>query len=291
MNQVVRNIFLASLLLVCAPLSAAVVVEDDLGRRVELPKPAQRIISLAPHITENLFSAGAGDKVVGVVSYSNFPEQALNIASVGSYKQFNLEAIAALQPDLIVAWRSGNGMAKIQQLIDLGFTVYVTEPATLDLIPTSIERYAALVDASAAAQPVVQTYRDKLAALRARYSQQSPVSVFYQVWNQPLQTLNGEHLISDVIRLCGGRNVFADAKALAPRVGVESILVADPQVIIASGMGESRPEWLDEWLQWPSLQAVTQQHLYFVPPDYVQRHTLRILVGAEMMCKHLERAR
>lgn len=276
-----------------------VVVEDDLGRRVELAEPARRIVSLAPHIAENLFSAGAGGQLVGVVDYSNFPAEAQKIPSVGGYSRFNLEAIVALKPDLIIAWRGGNGMDKIQQMMALGYTVYVSEPKTLEDIAASLERYGRLTGNEVAARAASRRFNQTLYELRQAYSGREPVSVFYQVWNKPLYTVTDKHLISDVMRLCGGRNVFANIKLVAPsvsvesapQISVESILAVDPQVIIASGMGEARPEWLDEWRQWPSLQAVKNQHLYFIPPELVQRHSVRILSGAKMMCEHLQRAR
>lgn len=271
--------------------SEPIVVYDDAGRKVSLAKPARRIISLAPHITENLFSAGAGNALVGVVAYSDYPKAAQQITSVGSYKRFNLEAMAALQPDLVIAWRSGNGMGKIQQIMDLGLQVYITDPRRLEDIATSVEHYGLLSGNEQTGREASRRFNETLQQLRRVYSAQAPVSVFYQVWNKPLHTITGKHLISDVIRLCGGRNVFENVLALAPKVSVESVLVANPQVIIASGMGEARPEWLDDWLQWPSLQAVQNEHLYFIPPELVQRHTMRILQGAQKMCEQLQRVR
>lgn len=266
-------------------------VTDNAGRLVTLEKPAQRIISLAPHVTENLFSAGAGDQVVGVVDYSNYPEAAKEIASIGSFVQLNLEAIIALRPDLVVAWHSGHGDMKLQSLLDLGLTVYVSDPKDLETVAVNIENFGVLSGHGEVAREEAGRFREKLGSLRREYSHLPPVGVFYQVWNNPLQTLNGSHLISDVIRLCGGYNVFADAIAVAPKLDVESVLAANPQAIVASSMGESRPDWLDEWQQWPGLQAVSKGHLYFIPPDYVQRHTVRILLGAEMLCQQLTQVR
>ncbi|GAA5316337.1 MAG: cobalamin-binding protein [Candidatus Pelagadaptatus aseana] len=270
---------------------AQIAVTDNVGREVVLAQPAQRIISLAPHVTENLFSAGAGEQVVGVVDYSNYPKAATQVPSVGSFVQLNLEAIVALNPDLVVAWHSGHGDMKLQSLLDLGLTVYVSDPRDLETVAVNIENFGTLSGHHNQALQAAQAFRLELSRLRQQYSQLAPVGVFYQVWNNPLQTLNGSHLISDVIRLCGGYNVFADAIAIAPKLAVESVLAANPQAIVASGMGEARPDWLDEWLQWPSLQAVQGNHLYFIPPDYVQRHTVRILLGADMLCRQLQQVR
>jgi iron complex transport system substrate-binding protein len=117
------------------------------------------------------------------------------------------------------------------------------------------------------------------------------VTVFYQIWDRPLMTVNDHHLISDAIRLCGGRNVFGGLAQLAPTIGVEGVLAADPEVIVASGMGESRPDWLDQWKRWPRLAATAAGNLYFIPPELIQRHTPRILDGATRLCGFLEEAR
>lgn len=268
-----------------------IVVVDDMGRRIELNHGATRVISLAPHITENLFTVGAGEQLVGVVNYSDFPAAATAIRSVGSYKQFNLEVIAALQPDLIIGWASGNGMGKLQQLIDLGFTVYISNPETVLSIADTLERFAELTNNLERGRQAAAQFRDTVAQLQGDNQQQKSLSVFYQVWNKPLQTLNGKHMISDVIRLCGGNNAFADAAVIAPKIGVESVLAANPHVIIASGMGEERPEWLDQWRDWPALRAVKNDNLYFIPPDHLQRHTVRLLLGASQMCEQFNAVR
>lgn len=269
----------------------ALEVVDDEGQRVKLLAPAQRIISLAPHITENLYSSGAGAQVVGAVDYSNFPEEALSIKSVGSYRAFNLETILSLKPDLVIAWRSGNGDEKISRLKALGLTVYVEDPKKLEDVADSIKTFGVLSGHSVEAERAGSAYLQTLMQLRASYAEQLPVSVFYQVWNDPMQTLNDKHLISDVIRLCGGRNVFGNAKSLAPHINIESVIAANPEVIIASGMGESRPEWLDEWRRWPAIRAVRNKHLYFIDPNHLQRHTTRILRGAQTLCEQLQRVR
>ncbi|WP_339669081.1 cobalamin-binding protein [Dasania marina] len=268
----------------------AIQVTDDSGQVIQLDKPASRVVALAPHIVELVYAVGAGDKLVGAVSYSDYPEEAKNIPRVGSYKSFSAEAILRLQPDLILAWHSGNGAERIKKIEELGIKVYWGEPRTLLSIEKSLRNVGMLLGEKIPGA-AAEAYNKKLTSLQQQYQNKKPISVFYQVWDEPLQTLNGEHLISDVINLCGGRNVFADEPALAPKLSVESVLHTNPQVIIASGMGVERPEWLDAWLTWPQLQAVTNKQLYFIPPDILQRHTPRILQGAEIMCQKLELAR
>lgn len=266
-------------------------VEDDRGREVVLDEPARRVVALAPHIVESVFAVGAGDLLVGAVSHSDYPEDAQTIPRVGSYDKVNYESLVAMDPDLVLAWASGNGPEIIERLEELGFKVHVAEPRTLESIARSLRHYGRLTGRGEAAQRVGSEFEETLASLRRDYGTRTPVTVFYQVWNDPLLTLNGEHLISDVLRLCGGRNVFADSQPMVLNISVESVLRRDPEAIIASGMGESRPEWLDDWREWSSLQAVQNDNLYFVDPSLVQRHSTRILQGARRICESLEKAR
>ncbi|MBU3069689.1 cobalamin-binding protein [Aestuariicella sp. G3-2] len=265
-------------------------VTDDLGNVITLKHPAKRIIALAPHIVEVVYAVGSGDKLIGAVNYSDYPQAAKQIPRVGTYKSFSTEAILRLQPDLVLAWYSGNGPQRVAHIQALGIPVYFTEPRKLGDIGESMEKIGVLTGSDIARQER-QKFDSTLAELAKTYSGREPVSVFYQVWNDPLQTLNGDHLISDVIRLCGGRNVFSTAQTLSPQVSVESVLRVNPQVIVASGMGEARPEWLDDWRRWPSLQAVSNEQLKFIPPDIIQRNTPRVLQGTQIMCKHLQAAR
>ena len=276
---------------VCATAWAEVQVTDDTGSRVRLSAPAQRIVSLAPHITEVLFAAGAGDKLVGVVDYSDYPLPAKKIRRVGSYAQQDLEAIAALKPDLVVAWESGNPAASVAKLKALGLPVYVSQPNRIEDIAKDIERYGKLAGTDVVASAEAARFRERLQRLAARYGNQPPVTVFYQIWKQPLMTVNGKQIISDVLTVCGGRNVFANLPTLAPTVTLESVIAANPEAIIASGMDDARPEWLDDWRRWKQMAAVRNDNLYFVPPELLQRHTPRILDGAEQLCRHLETAR
>ncbi len=278
-------------LLAAAPALADVAVNDESGRTVRLTQPARRIVSLSPHITENLFAIGAGNRVVGTVEFSNYPEEAKKIRQIGGYEKIDLEAVAALRPDLIVAWESGNSASHVAKLRAIGLPVVVTETRRIEDVPADLERLGALSGTSVAARAAAAQFRDRLAALRARYAGQPKVGVFYQVWNQPLMTVGGGQIISDAIRLCGGENVFAALKPMAAAVTVEAVLAADPEAIVASGMGDARPEWLDEWRRWPALTAVARDNLFFVHPDHLQRHTPRILDGIERLCQHLETAR
>ena len=279
------------LALACLPARAEIVVSDVGGTTIKLAAPAQRIVSLAPHITELLFAAGAGSKVVGNVEYGDYPPAARSLAKVGGYSRLDLEAIVALKPDLVMAWQSGNAPAAVARLRAMGVNVHLSQSNRIEDIAGELERIGKLAGTEAAANAAATAFRERYARLAARYGQRPSVSVFYQIWKQPLMTVNREQIISDAIRLCGGRNVFAHLPILAPTVSVEAVIAANPEAIIASGMSDSRPKWLDDWRRWSTLAAVSGDNLYFVPPDLIQRHTPRILDGAEQLCTHLETVR
>jgi iron complex transport system substrate-binding protein len=278
-------------LAVIAVPAQAITVQDFSGREVTLDQPAKRIVALAPHIVENLYSAGAGDKLVGVVSYSDFPDEAKNVPEVGTYNAFSLEQVLALNPDLVVMWGSGNGMQTLSTFEALGIPVYVSELRQLSDVPKSIRNLSQLAGTPAIGEAEASRIETELNALQRRYGEKRSLSVLYQIWNDPLQTVNGEHLISEIIALCGGHNVFGDASSLAPRVSIESVLLRDPDAIVASGMGEARPEWLDQWRAYPSLTAVADEALFFVNPDHLQRPSARIVLGAQSLCQQLDQIR
>lgn len=255
------------------------------------PLPAKRIISLAPHITELLYAAGAGSRLVGNVDYGDYPAAAKTLPKVGGYSGPDIEAILALKPDLVIAWESGNPPAALKKLKALGISVYISQPNRIEDIAREIERFGALAGTESVANPAAAAFRARHAALAARYSQRPVVDVFYQIWKQPLMTVNDKQIISDAIRLCGGRNVFGALPILAPTVTVEAVIAANPEVIVASGMGNESPEWLNDWRRWKTLTAVRRDNLYFIPPQEIQRHTPRLLDGAEKLCLDLDAAR
>jgi len=289
MNKFLTVVLLTFLMI--ANVHGQIEVVDDEGVTITLDNPAQRIVSLAPHITEMLFAAGAGKQIVATVRFSDYPEASKAIPKIGSYKEISMESLLALDPDLVIAWSSGNGDELTRRLKNLGLTVYLDEPRELADIAQSLRRFGILTGKEAQANQAAANFSSELQALRNNFTNNNTVSVFYQVWDEPLTTLNGDHLISDVIRLCGGVNAFEDALPLAPIVSIDSVLSANPDVIVVSGMGEERPEWLDHWKNWPALSAAENDQLYFIPPDFLQRSSPRIVIGAGQMCEFLEKAR
>ena len=281
-------------LLLAGPGGAAgnpVWVVDDAGREVRLAAPAKRIVSLAPHLTELLFAADAGERLVGVSEHSSYPPEARRLPSVGGGAGLDLEAIIALQPDLVVAWQSGNSTGQLVQLERLGLVLFYSEPGQIDAVATTLERLGVLAGTATRGSEAAQAYRDGVARLAQRFSGREPVSVFYQIWERPLMTISGAHMISAWLRLCGGANVFAGLPDLAPTVSLEAVLAADPQVIIAGRYPGKSGDWQRPWRAWSELRAVAGDHLYTVPAEMMERHTPRALVAAEELCEYIERAR
>ena len=273
------------------PALAQLCVQDDASQQVCLKQPARRIIALSPGATELLFAAGAGEQLAAAVSFSDYPPAAQKLPRVGSYQRLDLEAIVALKPDLIVAWRSGNPMGDVARLQDMGFPVYISEPRQFEDVSATLERFGVLAGTELVAQGAANGFRAGIAALRERYADAAPVTVFYQVWDDPLMTVNDSHLISEAIRICGGVNVFGGLGALAPRISREAVLEKNPQAIVAGGMGGDNPAWLTPWKAFPSLLAVQKGNLFFVAPSTLQRPTPQMLAGTRTLCRHLESAR
>jgi iron complex transport system substrate-binding protein len=278
-----------------ASTAAPLAVTDDSGTRVTLSGPARRIVTLSPHLTEIAFAAGAGDQLVGVVEYSDYPEAAKHIARIGDNRALDLERIAALKPDLILAWRHGNAETQLEALRALGIPIYLSAPRSVDDVATTLTRLGRLFGTEVQADRAAADYRARIAALRARYARARPVSVFYQVWDDPLMTLNGNHWISDVIALCGGRNVFAQAEPLVPTVSTEAVVAANPDAILTADAGatpsDSPTPGLKRWQAWPALTAVAQGNLFVLDGDLIDRPTPRLADGAALVCADLERAR
>lgn len=266
-------------------------VVDDHQREVCLEQAAQRIISLSPGVTELLFAAGAGDRLVGTTSFSDYPDQAQALPRIGSYKRIDMEAVLAAEPDLVVAWISGNPTEQVERLESLGVTVYWGEQREFDDIARTLERYGRLAGTEATANVVAGDFRRRIEGFRSQFAEAAPVSVFYQVWDDPLMTVNADHLISKSIALCGGENIFAELPRLTPRIDIESVLAADPEAILAGGMGESDASWLLAWRRFGDMQAVRNEHLFLVPPSSIQRPTPRMLQGIATICEQLQQVR
>ncbi|KAF0190790.1 MAG: substrate-binding periplasmic (PBP) ABC transporter protein [Gammaproteobacteria bacterium] len=284
-------LFCAFGLLGLSPAVAAIKVIDSRGQTLELEAPAARIVSLAPHVTELLFHAGAGDRIVAASEYSDYPDEARRIPGIGNASRIDVERLIALAPDLVIAWQSGNSPGDIRRIESLGIRVFTTEPRTLESIGELVAVLGELAGTAARAGPAAQKYADRLAELRARYAGRAPVTVFFQIWEHPFMTVNDRHIISDVLHLCGGRNIFADNEALAPTVSEESVIARDPDVIIATRAAGQTSDPFVRWRKWPQLKAVSRRQLVAIDADVISRHTPRLLAGIGQVCESLDAAR
>jgi iron complex transport system substrate-binding protein len=271
-----------------APGWAAVSATDDANRTVTLAAPAHRIVSLAPHATELLYAAGAGNYLVGVSEFSDYPPQARQLPSVGNSAAVDIERIVSFKPDLVVAWGSGNSAVQIARLRSLGVPVFESEPRDFATIASSLERLAHLAGTAPVGKTAAEAFRRRLKTIAATYQYRPTVRVFYQIWRAPLMTLNDAHLVSHAIRLCGGENIFGKLAQLAPAVGIEAVLQANPEVIIT---GSSEDGALSDWRRFTRLTAAARNNLFSIESDWMTRNGPRILDGTEALCKQLDVAR
>jgi iron complex transport system substrate-binding protein len=268
---------------------AAVSVKDDSGNTVTVQGPAQRVISLAPHVTELLFAAGGGSHVVGVVSYSDFPEGARKLPQIGSNRELDLERIMALKPDLIVVWRHGSSDRQIEMVRKLGVPMFHSEPRKLEDIPESLLKLGQLMGTEEAARTAALQLHRQLTDLRSRYANRRTVRSFYQVWDKPLYTLNGGHIVSDALRLCGGENIFAGLAVTAPVVSIEGVLQENPEAIFATA--EKNYGGVSMWKPYGTLTAVRNDNLFTIDGHLLNRAGPRMIAGTAMLCEKLELAR
>lgn len=274
-----------------ASAAAPVTLQDDTGQPLQLAGPPMRIISMAPHLTELLFAAGGGARIVGTVNYSDYPRQALSIPRIGDSDQIDVERIIALRPDLIVVWQQGGGARQVEQLRRLGIPLFFSRSRTLDEIAGSLQRLGALMGTDAVAGLAADRLRVRLAALTARHASAPPVRVFYQIWDRPLYTLSGAHIVTDALRICGAVNVFADLKAAAPMVSIEAVLQADPELVVGTSESSGPAGGVNLWKAYPVLRATRQHNLVTVDGNLINRAGPRMVDGTAALCERVDEAR
>jgi len=279
----------AGSLLLAAALALATGAEAADDGPVDPPAgPPSRVITLAPHLAELVYAAGAGDRLAGVTSYTDYPPEAAALPHIGDAFRVDLERIAVIDPDLILAWAEGTPQALVARLRELGYPLLVIRTRGVADVAAAIRRIGERLGTAAAAERAARKFLRQLEAAVAGHADARPLRVFYQLASRPLYTVNGSHFISELIRRCGGRNVFADLGELAPVVTVESVLSRDPEVILAPG-GEARV--LERWRAWDSVTAVRAGNLLTVPPDTLVRPSPRLVAGASDICAALLSAR
>jgi iron complex transport system substrate-binding protein len=276
-------LILLTILAACSGPSADTGDTDE-GRDGEI-----RVVTLSPHLAEIVYAVGAGDSLVGVSAYTDFPPAAASVPVVGDAYNLDQERLALLEPDLLLAWDTGTPVHVIDALRRRGYRVEVITTTHLDDVPTALIAVGSLLGTAEQAAAVAEGFRRAFAKLSDRYRDAPPISVFYQVDSRPLYTINGSHFVSDLIGVCGGTNIFASLDGLAPLVSVEAVLERDPEIILAgSDAGTSA---FDEWDRWPALAANRYGNRFLMPADQIGRPTPRLQSAAIAVCDALDKAR
>jgi iron complex transport system substrate-binding protein len=279
-------------LLACCPFTAAaeIKLEQADGSTLALASPVTRVVTLSPHLTELVFAAGAGDLLIATVEYSEYPAAAVEIPRIGDAFRLDIEQIIALRADLVIAWDSGNPGAAIAQLRSLGVPVWSVEIRESDEIADILEAVGEATGRPEMANSEAKKIRERLTNLTRQYQGVDVLRYFYQVGEKPLFTINGDHLISKGLSLCGGLNVFDAELGLAFQVGYESVIVANPDALFAP-QPDGMPDPLAAWRDWPAMRAVGNDALFLLPADSISRATPRFFDSLELACKLLHQLR
>jgi iron complex transport system substrate-binding protein len=279
-------------LLLCASAAAiaAVTVPDDAGHSLTLPSTPTRIVSLAPGATEMLFAAGAGQHVIATVQYSDEPPAAKQVPRIGDVVAIDMEKLVALQPQVVVVWPGGGNPAQIEEIGRMGIPLYRQQVNALADLPGSLRRLGALSGTSPIAEKAARNIEVRLATLSHTYEGGRHPSVLLQVWNHPIYTVGGTHLISDALRLCGARNVFGDLRDFGPAIDVEAVVARNPDIIVAAAPPGAGPEWLADWRRFATLRAVRNDNLITFEDQRLTRLGPSVVSATEALCKVLAAA-
>lgn len=253
------------------------------------PRSAERIVSLAPNLTELLFTVGAGPQVVGVSAWSDYPREVLELPVIGDAFTVDQEQLALAKPDLLLVWESGTPAHVVDELRAIGYDVVAIRTRSLDDIGSALQQIGELTGHVDEAEAAAAKYRAELQLMREQYSSLASIRVFYQVSARPLYTINNEHYISELIALCGGDNIFRDLTDLAPTVDVEAVVDRDPEVMLAST--DAGDEAFAEWERWPRMAANRIGNHFLLPADEIGRATTRVIIAGNAMCLALQQAR
>ena len=252
-------------------------------------EPGHRIVALSPHLAELVFAVGAGERLIGVSAHTDFPEAATELPVVGDAFMLDLERLTVLQPDLLLAWQGGTPAHVVDELQSRGYRVEIIKTMSLDDIPLALRRIGVLTESEKEANFVADTFVDGLNSLEESASDVAPLRVFYQVDKRPLYTINGDHYVSQLIELCGGKNIFGDLGKLAPLIGVEAVLERDPEVMLAGE--DAGPDAFSEWQRWPGISANRYGNRFLMPAAEIGRATPRLLTAGAAICSALDESR
>ena len=286
--------------LVFATALAATTVNDDTGQRVTLPNPPQRIISLAPGATEMLFAAGAGNRLIATVDFSDEPAAAKLVPRIGDVTAIDMERLVALHPDLVVAWPGGGNSAQIEKIAQFGIPIYRWQVKRLADLPGSLRRLGVLTSEESTAEQAARALAAELARITREYggarraagvpAAGAPPTVLLEVWNRPIYTVGGGHLMSDALTACGFRNVFGDLKELGPVISTEAVIARNPDIIVVAAPPGEGASWLAEWKRFGSLNAVHTGRLVAFEDQRLSRLGPSVVLATEALCKALATA-
>jgi iron complex transport system substrate-binding protein len=266
---------------------SAISVIDDSGQRVSLTALPRRIVSLAPSATEMLFAAGLGDRLVATVEYADEPAAAKRVPRIGDVTAVDIERLVALHPDLVVAWPGGGNPAQLEKIGQLGMPIYRQQVNRLSDLPVSVRRLGALAADRSVAERAARNLEEQLARLMREYGGGNHPTVFLEVWNRPLYTVGGRHLMSDALSLCGARNAFGDLRELGPAIDTEAVIARNPDIIVAAAPAGEAAGWLAEWHRFPTLSAVRQGRLVGFEDPRLVRLGPSLMLATESLCKAL----
>lgn len=255
----------------------------------QAPGSYSRVVTLAPNLTELVFAAGAGDTLVGVSAYSDYPPDAADLPVVGDAFAVDREALVLLEPDLVLAWEDGTPVRVIDELRNSGLRVEVIRSRNLDDISAALRRIGELTGRKQSAHAAAEVFVTELQGVTRADVPREDIRVFYQVSARPLYTISGEHYISEIIDLCGGRNIFAELEDLSATVDLESVVARDPEVVLASS--DAAKDAFEVWERWPSLAANRYGNYFLMPADEIGRATPRLVSAAKAVCDALNSAR
>jgi iron complex transport system substrate-binding protein len=279
------------LLLALAPALSLGAAVDDFGRTVTPSHSPPRIVSLAPGATEMLFAAGAGSLVIATSEYSDEPAAARKVPRIGDSNAVDVERLVVLRPDVVVVWPGGNNTAQIGKIESLKIPVYRHRIDSLDSLPASLRRLGALAATQSVADAHAARIEKRLKDLRAKYSSRKPVRVLLQVWNRPIYTVGGTHIMSDVLKLCGAQNVFGELKDLGPAVELEAVIARNPEMIVAAAPRVSSAEWVADWKKFGTLRAVKANNVIVFEDQRLSRLGPSVVDAGEALCKEIDAAR
>ena len=252
---------------------------------------AMRIVALAPHIVEMLFELGVGEQIVGTVDYADHPEAAKAIPRVGGYYGMQVENILALKPDVVFAWRSGNKATDLEQLARLGLNIVYSQPDKIDDVAKELRYFGGIVNKPEVAEQVAVKFEQKLAKLRQQNAGKQQIKVFYQLWPEPMMTINKNTWIHQLVEICQGENVFANNPTDYPLISIENVMVAQPQLIILPDEKSKTVQPKIAWQNWPEIPAVKANAFIRVNADLLHRFSPRMLTGVEQLCRDIDLTR